>query len=315
VTRAGAVLAVVLCELAFTASPSLGSEVEPIDLIELAAETDRLCEASFVEMMARERRLIEVSTRVRRAAVPLCGDKLAPVLGLQIISDRDLPREFLNPAIRAFRLRDGALVASVLDGSAAARAGIRVGDTVVSIDGYEIETNWDVQTRRAPAGASSLRFVIERAGERVELDVPYEPGCYYQPFLALSASWNAYASGYQRSIVVFSELVRASETDDELAMVIGHELGHILLGHDRSKPSFEADADYFGTYAAALAGCDPAAGAGIWARFARNKVGSLVSYGSHPTAPSRTLALSRAVEEIAAKRAAGAKLEPEGLRR
>jgi Zn-dependent protease with chaperone function len=287
---------------------------DALERVAVAAETDRLCEASFREMMARERRLIEVSTRVRRAAVDLCGEKLAPVLGLQIISARDLPPAFLTPAVRAYALGEGAYIASVLDDSAAARAGLLRGDRIVSIDDFLIESDWDVQTRRAAEGAPSLRFVVERGGKRIDLDVPYEPGCYYQPFLALSASWNAFADRKERSIVVYSELVRAAETDDELAMVIGHELGHILLGHERSKPRAEADADYFGAYVAALAGYDPGAGARLWAETARTKVSSLMSYGSHPSAPERTLAVTRAVDEIRAKRAAGLALEPQGLR-
>ena len=285
-----------------------------LDLIAVAAESDRLCEASFREMMARELRLIAVSTRVRRAAVGLCGEKVAPVLGLQIISFRDLPPEFITPAIRAFRIGEGAWVASVLPESAAARAGVTRGDHILAIDGAPVENDWDVQTRRAAAGATRLQFAIERNGERIQLDVPYDPGCYYQPFLSLSASWNAYASRGQRSIVIYSELVRASETDDELAMVIGHELGHIVLAHDSSEPRAEADADYFGAYAIALANYDPAAGSRLWAEMARTKVSSLIGYGTHPSAPERTLAVTRAVAEIAAKRAAGSPIEPDGLR-
>lgn len=216
-----------------------GRADQELDLIAVAAETDRLTEASYREMDARERRLIEVSTRVRRAAVPLCGDKLAPILGLQIISFRDIPFAFLTPAIRDFALGDGAFVTSVLADSAGARAGVLRGDRIVSIDDYLVENDWDVQTRRAAPGATSLRFAIERDSKRIDLDVPYEPGCYYQPFLAYSASWNAYASRGQRSIVVYSELVRASETDDELAEVLGHELGHIILAHDQHGPRWE----------------------------------------------------------------------------
>ena len=300
--------------LALGLAAPVGQTAEELDLVAVAAVSDQLCEESFREMMARERRLIEVSTRVRRAAVSLCGEKLAPVFGLQIISVRDVPLEFITPAIRAFALGEGAYVAAVLDDSASARAGITRGDRIVSIDAFPVENAWDVQTRRAKAGAGSLRFVVEREGKRVDVDVPNEPGCYYQPFLALSPAWNAFASRGQRSIVVYSELVRASKTDDELAMVIGHELGHIILAHDSSAPRAEADADYFGAYAIALAGYDPAAGSRVWAALARSKVSSLVSYGTHPSAPERTLAIERAVEEIGAKRAAGSALAPQGLR-
>lgn len=305
-------LLTVAAALAISATPA--SATDTLDLIAVAVETDRLCEASFREMSARGRRLIEVSTRVRLAAVDLCRGKVAPVLGLQVTSTRDLPAAFLTPAVRTVLRGEGAYVVSVLDDSAAKRAGILAGDRIVSIDGHLVETDWEVHTRRARAGSSSLRFSLERNGQSLEHDVPYEPGCYYQPFLALSSSWNAFANRRDNSIVVYSELVRAAETDDELAMVIGHELGHIVLAHDGSKVSAEADADYFGAYAAARAGYDPAAGSRLWAELARTKVGSLISYGTHPTAPERTLALAQAVEEIRVKRAEGSALEPQGMR-
>jgi hypothetical protein len=146
---------------------------------------------------------------------------------------RDVPPAFVTPAIRAFAL---AKAPSSL-GPRRLRCGsgrIVRGDRIVSIDAFAIENDWDVQTRRAASGATSLRFVVEREAQR-RGRAHHEPGCY-QPFLAFSASWNAFASR-ERSIVL-PELVRAAKTDDELAM-IGHELRHVVLAHDSSAPRAE----------------------------------------------------------------------------
>jgi len=108
--------------------------------------------------------------------------------------------------------------------------------------------------------------------------------------------------------------MRDLKNDDELVAVLGHELAHIVLGHDRSAPNAEGEADYFGLYLAARAGYDPAAGAQVWRRIARTQPWALIGSETHPSAPQRALAATRATQEIQAKRADGRPLEPEGLR-
>ena len=50
-------------------------------------------------------------------------------------------------------------------------------------------------------------------------------------------------------------MMRFATSDDELAVILGHEFGHGIL-QTGSKPHFEADADYIGLYMAAQAGYD-----------------------------------------------------------
>jgi predicted Zn-dependent protease len=106
--------------------------------------------------------------------------------------------------------------------------------------------------------------------------------------------------------------MRDARSDDEIAAVVGHELGHKVLGHTGSTPDAEADADYFGLYLCARSGYDPGAGAEYWRRRPRTAPWSLLEGGTHPSAPKRVLAAQRAIQEIAAKRAAGRPLVPEG---
>jgi len=295
------------------APAAIAEPAQKLDLVAVSLETDRLAEASFQEMVARERRLIEVSTRVRRAGAELCRGHLAPILGLEVMRTRELPAAYIPSAIRHFGVTDKLRAVWVLPGSAAEQAGLAPGDEIVSVDGFQIDDEQDLNNRRAASGATSLHFAIKRGGETKELDVPYEPGCYVQPLLALSSWWNAFADRGEGRVVVFSELIREVKNDDELAAVVGHELGHVVLGHDKSAPNAEADADYFGLYLAARAGYDPQAGAEIWRRFSRTKPWDLVESETHPSAPQRAFAAARAIEEIKAKRAEGRALEPEGL--
>lgn len=74
--------------------------------------------------------------------------------------DEDHPRPFLG--VRLMPAEDGgAVVESVVEGSAAEDAGIEPGDVIVEIDGTAVERPWDL-----------TRGVLKRApGDRVEIEV------------------------------------------------------------------------------------------------------------------------------------------------
>lgn len=300
-----ACLALVL--VSFRAEPARADE--PLDLVAVALEADQLSEASFTAMLARERRMIEISDRLRRAGVDMCGEEIAPILGLQVLRALELPWAYLNPAIRLYGVGADESVAWVAPGSAAERAGLAPRDVIKSVDGGAITGEVDLNDRRAAPGASSLRFAIERAGAPRTIEVPYEPGCSVQPMLGLSTENNALSTEHR--VIVFSETIRDAGSDDEIAAIVGHELGHVVLGHRKARAASEAEADYFALYLLARAGFDPAAAAEAWRRRARTMPESLIGWGSHPSAPERALAAEHALAEIAAKKAAGRPLVPE----
>ena len=282
---------------------------EALDLVAVSLEADRLSEASFTAMLAREQRMIEISNRLRRAGVDICGEEVAPILGLQVLRALELPWAYVNPAIRLFGVGVDESIAWIAPGSAAERAGLAPRDVIRSVDGSAITSEVDLNDRRAAPGASSLRFGIERAGARRTLEVPYDPGCSVQPMLGLSSENNALST--EHHVIVFSETMRDAGSDDEIAAVVGHELGHVVLGHRKARAASEAEADYFALYLLARAGFDPEAAAEAWRRRARTMPESLIGWGTHPSAPERALAAEHALAEIAAKRAAGKPLVPE----
>jgi len=72
-----------------------------------------------------------------------------------------------------FRPTDAGLeVVQVEPDSAAARAGLAVGDLLLAVDGQAVGRNDDGPLRTALAGAAAIRLSVQRAGERIELVVP-----------------------------------------------------------------------------------------------------------------------------------------------
>lgn len=78
-----------------------------------------------------------------------------PLLGVELVPATADLREHLGAPRDA-----GILVGKVLDDSAAKRAGVRVGDVIVAVDGERIEDSGDL-----------IRALGERAGESVDLEI------------------------------------------------------------------------------------------------------------------------------------------------
>lgn len=120
-------------------------------------------------------------------------------------------------------------------------------------------------------------------------------------------------------ISVSRALVDLARGDDRLALVVAHELAHLLLGHpSRSALSLapetvrseEREADRLGLYLAARAGYDPRAALGLWDDLLAAEPRLLGPGRGHPALPERHAAMLDTCREIEAKRDAGRPLVP-----
>lgn len=83
----------------------------------------------------------------------------------------------------------------------------------------------------------NMRKQFERVGERIEKAGAeiclgmhlQERGCYYYFRLNQDNSLNSHADG--ENVVIYTGMLRFVESDDELAVVMAHELAHNLMGH------------------------------------------------------------------------------------
>jgi hypothetical protein len=272
----------------------------------------RLAARSFDAMLEYAIRLKRVSDPIRLHGAPLCGGKLAPVLGV-VVSNRDeLPWALHDPAQDRFDLDERVRVLWVLPEYPADLAGMQVGDVILSVNEKKIES--PTEFRRFKFEEGEQIFVrIERDEQFLTLEIENRPGCYSPADVTIRSEVNAYADGKQ--IVVFTGFMRYYPDDDHLALVVGHELAHNILDHikELNVPQFEAEADYLGAYFAARADFDITDAEEVFARFARLSVYNSApgSSRSHPTSAARTLALRATIEEIELKLANDLSLEPD----
>jgi len=155
---------------------------------------------------------------------------------------------------------------------------------------------------------------------------------------------NAFADG--KKVYILYGMMRFCQTDDELALVVGHEMAHNAMMHMEARKTnamagtvidilvsvltgvgthglfgkmtstahsgaFEQEADYVGLYYAARAGYDISNAANFWRRMAVHDPKAMEGGLTHPSSAERFVAMEAATAEIKTKQASGQPLIPE----
>jgi membrane-associated protease RseP (regulator of RpoE activity) len=229
--------------------------------------------------------------------VALSRSDLPAIFGRQGFWD-----EFNAAFAEEFRIGKGVRVLHVVPDSPASRGGLRPGDILLSLRGRAISSREQLEKAQRRKDAGAVEVLVNRDGAEIRLFLHHVRECWYGTSILVADYVNAFADG--RTILVTTGMLRFSRNDDELAVVLGHELAHNVLGHSvRSYKRFEKEADYLGCYFAARAGYDVSRGVEFWRRLARESPGAISESASyaHSGTAARASALREAVEEISEK--------------
>jgi Do/DeqQ family serine protease len=145
------------------------------------------------------------------------------------------------------KLPSGALVASVVAGSPAARAGLKSSDLIVAIDGQEVEdpNAFDYRFATRPLGGTA-QIDAQRAGKPVKLTVPLETApdggrneivlTSRSPFQGAKVANISPAVADELHLDADTEGVVVTETgDDTTAANVGFQKGDIILAVNSQK--------------------------------------------------------------------------------
>ena len=250
-------------------------------------------------------RLGAIEWRLRQAAADLCPAKSAAI-GLRIdhigaYGERDRPM-----VSQLLGLSQAPQVAVVVAGSPGDLAGIRPGDELLAIGGEAVariaaagpdaDLLADAIEKRLAAAPAGMRIdlVIRRKGEELRFAVEPKMLCATRYVLKTGSAKHAYTDGSEVAIPV--ALIRFAASDDELALIAGHELGHIV--HRDGKPAslaqrrdMEDRADATGAALAHCAGYDVGLARRIWERYARGQLPRLLRKATHRPAAGRAARL------------------------
>jgi len=254
--------------------------------------------------MQQRMRVESVGFRLRQAALRTCEKQgtTRNDLGVVVWSLANFPNPGDRTRLQAlYGLTDAVTVALAIETGPARKAGLRPGAVITHVDGIELPVGQGGTARFLTlSGEAARRGTLEirlASGER--LTIRPEPVCASPVLLVRSTDMNAATDG--NAVAITTGLYGLLRSDDEVAVIIGHELAHILLGHTRARtpadPSRETDADRAGLELAARAGFDIGAAPTLWRRLnSMNLADSLAT--THPIGPAREAAIRKVVEEI-----------------
>jgi beta-barrel assembly-enhancing protease len=289
------------------------------------------------------------------AAAPFC--ETAPQVAFRAGTRHAYRNEWQTAARDAVGLGDTLMVVGVTPGGPAAAAGLLAGDLILAIvdeRGFAGPYTGDrfgkamEKARRTPD--VPLRLEVLRAGEVLNIAVPWVMACPYHTVVIQDGSLNAFADG--KAVYVTTAMMRFADPL-ELAVIVGHEIAHNAMGHLDAKKSnvmaggflglladialatqgvntggrftaegmqagamvfsqdFEREADYVGLYILALAGIDVKEAPTFWRHMAIASPGSIAMAVTHPTTAERFIRLEQVIAEIELKKSAGEPLRPE----
>ena len=235
------VLGAVLLAVAGCATPE--TQRVGVDDASLAAEKRKQLELAASEYRAEQNRLSDVAIRVRAAAAPFCGENSSRLLLMGVSSAADArkilrTRDEADAFIAVYHLVNGnsPQITHVAPGSPAALAGLQEGDVLTGINGWTVPDG----PNAAGEALAKLREIgkqnieqfdvkVRRAGGELVLPVRPVPVCGFPVSLQRSQVLNAFADG--RRVMITQRMVEFTRSDDELAIVVGHELAHDFMGH------------------------------------------------------------------------------------
>ncbi|WP_019141579.1 M48 family metallopeptidase [Noviherbaspirillum massiliense] len=331
-----------------TVAPPSGIGV-PQEQVPTVTAPSNLEEEALLSLVTQQDRLYRVAAPLLVNNTELCRGNARNLLGFSAKTKYSYSAEYTDEAERILGLGERLQVMNILSGSGAARAGVRRGDTLVTVDAQPLPQGPNAEREAAAilaplvSARSSVKLGILRNGESMTLNVPLTNACAFGIELGNTDIVNAYSDG--RRVLVTRGMLKAVRSDEELAYVIAKEMAHNALGHaikqrmvateggiidnlirvhpDMSTMSgmaglkpmpqdFDAAADKLSLYMLARAGYRIDNVVPFWRRMASEYPASMLnSYTAlHPATDYRLAAMETALADIRSKRAANKVIFP-----
>lgn len=277
-----------------------------------------------------DHRVGQIAYRIAVSGAPYCS-AAHPLTGLLFHHIREYEPADQIALVKSYGLDRGLGILSVIEGSPAAQAGLIAGDVIVAVNGEPLRQD----PALAPRQATARRALLEAAESQIEEELrkgPAElailrnaqtltarlssiPGCPARVRLARSRQTNAFASG--RYVTLTTAVLDFVQSDQEIAVIVGHELAHNILNHpDRLESekvprgflrgigrnadkvrATEEEADALGIRLVWAAGYDPAAAIPFWRRYYARFDGPQL-FRTHPTLAARERLIAATVAEL-----------------
>lgn len=270
--------------------------------------------AAAPSLLEVDQRLAAIAWRLTTANAALCRDR-QPVIGATLHAADQYPRE-----LRAGFAAPVAVELVVPDAPAAV-AGVQPNDGVVAIDGQPLPapTTGDTPTSATRDAAQAriaalpldapIALTLRRAAAEQRVTVQPRAGCRVEFEVLTGSKLGASSDG---RVVQVGGALFEKFGDDQIAVVVAHELAHAILRHrirleaagvkwgllsefGRNARLFrqtETEADLLGAYLLRNAGWDPQLAVRFWREYGTSIDGGMFHSRTHPSSKDRADAIA-----------------------
>lgn len=219
-----------LVALVVLASCAPQSQLPKADQAKVEEETRIQRRMAFEMGLRMDVRFRAVSTRLALAAAEMCGDKVNYAAGFVPAGPAMFNDETKVLASTVIGVHgSSAKIMEIIPNSPAESAGLRVGDLITKVNGKLFLS----PENQKDDGTGDAVYELIRDEYPMEITVRRKKACSYKSKLIDRPEINAFADG--SSVNVTTAMMRFAQDDNELALVVGHELAHNFRGHIDAK--------------------------------------------------------------------------------
>ena len=216
-------------------------DLSPVTLVQEKTYQQRV--AYVKHLFHEQEKIARVAYALSTSVLDLCRGKTTFTTGAYLFDWDQTDEAWLDVANDAIGINmhtPGIEVLIVIPGSPAEKAGLRVGDRILRMGEWYVPKGRGAFAkfkrrfnRKLRTGRREINFRIIRAGVFKTIRVEPIEACDYPILISDQDEPNAYTDGWR--IVVYRGMTELARNDLELAIVISHELSHIILGHVDTK--------------------------------------------------------------------------------
>ena len=258
-----------------------------------ARPEDTTFEDVLAEYQALNQRLARVAAPLRLANAELCPQTRRDP-GFSIHKLEDYPKA-VRPIAEAFLgvKQGGIYVRAVRPNTSAEAARIEPGDQIIAVNENRISSEKLMETYNRAVLRNGFESVLSKVSIRTESGQEFlarirpDTACDIPAKVIFSNDINGHTDG--KDVLITSALMRSVPDDTNLALVIAHEMAHVIARHTTQVPSqaLELEADRMALVLMARAGYDIEAAVAYWETADHPHEGGSTAKNSHPTTQAR----------------------------
>lgn len=268
-----------------------------IDVDVEAPNFERSDDTTFEDVLAEyqslNQRLARVAAPLRVANAGLCEVTYRdPGFSVHRLSDYPAPLQPMAQSLLS--LSDSGLhIRSVRSGTSADAAKLEPGDQIVSVNNQRISSDPSMERYNEAVLENGFALLRPRVSVRTAqgrdftVRIKPETACEAPARVVFSDDVNGHTDG--KDVLITSALMRNVPDDTNLALVVAHEMAHLIAGHFDQPQSqeLELEADRMALVLLARAGYDVDGAVEYWEYANHPHEGGDHDVSSHPTTQAR----------------------------